>query len=60
MKKERMTIKQAQQLLGCANEHQLSKAIGVSYQAVQHWRKELKSLLPHPWPEVVKSRASAT
>ena len=57
-KTEAMTIKQAQRLLGCKNEFQLSKALDLNYQAVQYWRKKLNSKLPHPWPIVVKAKAA--
>jgi hypothetical protein len=59
MKDKPMTIKQAQRLLGVSNEFQLAKRIGVSYQAVQYWRKSMQSKLPHPWPTVVQAQASA-
>lgn len=53
-----MTIRQAMRLLGVRNEHQLAQQLGITYQAIQHWRKKLESKLPHPWPEVVRARAN--
>jgi hypothetical protein len=52
-----MTIRQALRALDCKNEHQLSRKIGVSYQAIQYWRKKMDGKLPHPWPAVVRSLA---
>jgi len=53
-----MTIAQARRLTGCDNEFQLAKLLGVTYQAVQYWRNRNKSILPHPWPEVVRAKAN--
>jgi hypothetical protein len=53
-----MTIQQACRLLKVRNGLALSKALGVTHQAVSHWRKHMDGVLPHPWPTVVRAKAA--